>query len=195
MLTGIQLAHTDAAKPVQPWEPPTYADPGTFSEHTLTVGSGPLAVPGTLSLPVQPGPGSAVVLLAGSGPSDRDETIGRNKPLKDLAWGLASRGVAVLRFDKVTHAHGAQVTKVRDFTVADEYVPDAVAAVGLLRQHPAVDAARVFLLGHSLGGTVAPRVAAREPSSLASSSWPATRSRCTGRPSGSCATSPRYTLR
>jgi uncharacterized protein len=48
-----------------------------------------------------------VVLLSGSGPQDRDETIGRNKPLKDLAWGLASAGVAVLRFDKVTHAHPA----------------------------------------------------------------------------------------
>ena len=163
-LTAIQLAPADASKPVQPWEPPAYADPGTFSEHTVTVGSGPLAVPGTLSLPVHSGPRSAVVLLAGSGPSDRDETIGRNKPLKDLAWGLASRGVAVLRFDKVTHAHSAQVAKARDFTVADEYVPDTVAAIGLLRQHPAVDTARVFLLGHSLGGTVAPRVAAREPS-------------------------------
>jgi hypothetical protein len=70
----------------------------------VTVGSGRLAVPGTLSLPRQPGPRPAVVLLGGSGPADRDETIGRNKPLKDLAWGVASHGVAGLRFDKVTPA-------------------------------------------------------------------------------------------
>jgi dienelactone hydrolase len=163
-LTGIQLAPASAAEPTRPWEPPAYADPEKFDEQDVTVGSGPLAVPGTLSLPHEPGPRTAVVLLGGSGPGDRDQTIGRNKLLKDLAWGLASRGVAVLRFDKVTFAHPREVTKVHDFTVADEYVPHAVAAVHLLRQHPVVDAGRVFLLGHSLGGTVAPRVAAAEPS-------------------------------
>jgi dienelactone hydrolase len=105
-----------------------------------------------------------VVLLAGSGPHDADETIGRNKPLKDLAWALASAGVAVARFEKVTHAHPDQVTANPDFTVTDEYVPHAVAAIGALRGHPAVDAGRVFVAGHSLGGTVAPRVAAAEPS-------------------------------
>ena len=76
-----------------------------FDEQEVMVGSGPLAVPGTLSIPKLPRPCPAAVLLAGSGPNDRDETIGRNKPLKDLAWGLASAGVGVLRFDKVTFAH------------------------------------------------------------------------------------------
>ena len=163
-LAGLQLLPASAAEPARPWEPPPYADPATFAEQDVTLGSGPLAVPGTLSLPRQPGPRPAVVLLGGSGPVDRDETIGRNKPFKDLAWGLASRGVAVLRFDKVTHAHGEEVAKVHDFTVTDEYVPHAVAAVRALRQHPAVGAGRVFVLGHSLGGTAAPRVAAAEPS-------------------------------
>jgi hypothetical protein len=163
-LTGIQLAPASAARPAAPWQPPPYADPRTFSEQEVTVGSGPLAVPGTLSLPRQPGRWPAVVLLSGSGPHDRDGTLGRNKLLKDLAWGLASREVAVLRFDKVTFAHPREVSEARDFTVADEYVPHAAAAIRLLRQHPAVDAARVFVAGHSLGGTVAPRVAAAEPS-------------------------------
>jgi dienelactone hydrolase len=161
-LAGLRLAPPSAAQPTEPWRPPDYADVERFSEEEVTIGTGPLAVPGTLSLP-RPAPGPAVVLLSGSGPQDRDETIGQNKPLRDLAWGLASRGIAVLRFDKVTFAHGRQVAQDRDFTVADEYIPDAVAAVGLLRQHPAVDADRVFVLGHSLGGTVAPRVALAEP--------------------------------
>ncbi len=104
------------------------------------------------------------MLLSGSGSNDRDETIGRNKPLKDLAWGLASRGVAVLRFDKVTHTHAGELSEKHDLTLADEYLPQAVAAVLLLRQHPATDPGRVFLAGHSLGGTAAPRVAAAEPS-------------------------------
>jgi uncharacterized protein len=162
-LAGIQLAPASAAEPIAPWEPPGYADPDTFDEQDLMVGSGPLAVPGTLSLPRQSGPRAAVVLLPGSGPMDRDETLGRNKPFKDLAWGLASAGVAVLRFDKVTCAHPREVNEAGDVTVVEEYVTHAAAAVHLLRQHPAVDADRVFVLGHSLGGTIAPRVAAAEP--------------------------------
>jgi dienelactone hydrolase len=163
-LTGLRLAPATAAQPAAPWAPPAYAEPETFDEQDVSVGAGPLAVPGTLSLPHQPGPRPGLVLLGGSGPNDRDATIVRNKPFKDLAWGLASRGVAVLRFDKVTYAHPGEVSQAPDFTVVDEYLPHAVAAVRLLRQHPAVDAGRVFVLGHSLGGTVAPRIAAGEPS-------------------------------
>ena len=162
-ITGIQLLPPSAAEPAVPWTPPPYADPDTFTDADITVGDGPLAVGGTLSLPRQPRSAPGVVLLSGSGPHDRDETIGRNKPLKDLAWGLASAGMAVLRFDKVTHAHPGQVAGTTSFTLTGEYVPHAVAAIGLLAQHPAVDAGRVFVAGHSLGGTVAPRVAAAGP--------------------------------
>jgi hypothetical protein len=90
-LAGLQLAPLAAAEPIAPWEPPPYADPDRFDDHEVSLGSGPLAVPGTLSLPHEQGRLSAVVLLAGSGSLDRDETIGRNKPLKDVAWGLATR--------------------------------------------------------------------------------------------------------
>jgi dienelactone hydrolase len=159
-ITGIQLLPASAAEPVLPWEPPGYADTNAFTEQDVMIGDGPLAVGGTLSLPRSGGAVPGVVLLAGSGPNDRDETIGRNKPLKDIAWGLASAGVAVLRFDKVTFAHPEQVAGNRGFTLADEYVPTAAAAVGVLAGH----AGRVFVAGHSLGGTVAPRVAAADPS-------------------------------
>lgn len=163
-LTGIQLLPASAAEPAAPWEPPAYADPETFTENDLTIGDEPLAVGATLSLPRRDWPVPGLVLMAGSGPNDRDETIGRNKPLKDLAWGLASAGVAVLRFDKVTFAHAGRVAGNRGFTLADEYVPHAVAAIRVLSEHQAVDARRIFVAGHSLGGTVAPRVAAAEPS-------------------------------
>jgi hypothetical protein len=108
-LMGIQRAAGGAAEPSVAWEPPDYADAGRFDEHEITLGSGPLAVNGTLTLPHGSGPRPGVVLLAGSGPFDRDETIGRNTPFKDLAWGLASYGVAVLRFDKVTYAHRGEL--------------------------------------------------------------------------------------
>jgi dienelactone hydrolase len=158
-LHGLRLGPPTATS----WQPPGYAKPRRFAEREVTVGTGPQAVPGTLSLPRGRGPWPGVVLLGGGGPFDRDQTIGPNKPLKDLAWGLASRGVAVARFDKVTHVHGAVSTQP-GFTMVDEYVPHALAAVRLLQRQPDVDAARVFVLGHSGGGRAAPRVAAAEAS-------------------------------
>lgn len=143
-LAGLQLTPADAAQPPAPWEPPPYADPDRFDEQEVTLGDVPLTVPGALTLPRAAGPLPALVILGGSGPVDRDSTIAANKPLKDLAWGLASRDIAVLRFDKVTHAHPEQVKADRSFTVVDEYLPHAIAALHLLRSHPAVDAEHVF---------------------------------------------------
>ncbi|MGH7290961.1 MAG: alpha/beta hydrolase family protein, partial [Myxococcota bacterium] len=102
-LGSLQFAPPEAAEPVQPWQPPPYVDPASFTDDEVTVDCEALATPGTLSLPKSPRPLPAVVLLAGSGPADRDATMGRNKIFKDIAWGLASRGIAVLRFDKVTY--------------------------------------------------------------------------------------------
>ncbi|MGK4578618.1 serine aminopeptidase domain-containing protein [Kitasatospora sp. HPMI-4] len=158
LLHGLRLAPENEAE----WQPPHYADPARFTEREVLLGTGPLAVPGTLSLPVGPGPWPAAVLLGGGGAFDRDESSGPNKPLKDLAWGLASRQVAVLRFDKATFAHPDRLPP--DFTMADEYLPHALAAVQLLRQQPEVAADRIHLLGHSMGGKVAPRIAAADPS-------------------------------
>ncbi|MBP2704272.1 alpha/beta hydrolase [Microbispora sp. RL4-1S] len=160
LLQGLRLAPALTAR----WTPPPYVRRRRFDECEVTVGSGSLAVPGTLSVPRGRGPWPGVVLLGGGGPFDRDGTSGPNKPLKDLAWGLAGRGVAVLRFDKVTCAHAGQAAARPDFTMRDEYVPHAVAAVHLLRNHPAIDGSRVHIAGHSMGGKVAPRVAAAEPS-------------------------------
>jgi uncharacterized protein len=159
MLHGLRLAPSADTS----WEPPDYAAPKRFAEQEVTVGSGPLAVTGTLTLPGGRGPWPGVVLLSGGGIFDRDETSGVNKPFKDLAWGLASRGVAVVRFDKVTFVHSHVATEP-GFTVTDEYVPYAVAAVRLLQTQPGVDPERVFVLGHSMGGRVAPRVAAADTS-------------------------------
>jgi len=162
-LLGLQLAPADAARPIEPWRAPDYVDPARIEERDVMIGEAELAVRGALTVPRQAGSWPAVVLLAGSGALGRDETIGRNKPFKDIAWGLAARGVAVLRFDKVTHAHPELVRANRKFTATDEYVPHALAAVRLLRAEPGVDTDRIFVAGHSLGGTIAPRVAAADP--------------------------------
>jgi hypothetical protein len=107
----------------------------------------------------------AILLLSGSGPHDRDETIGVSKPLKDLAWGLASRGIAVLRAEKVTSVHAKELPPT--LTLADEYLPHALAALDLLRGSHGIDPGCLFVGGHSLGGTVAPRVAAASNAGVA----------------------------
>jgi dienelactone hydrolase len=99
----------------------------------------------------------------GSGPNDRDETIGPNKPFRDLAWGLASRGIAVLRYEKRTRVYrGAFLDPAKGFTVKEESVDDALAAAALLRRNPAIAPDRVFILGHSLGGMLIPRIGLRD---------------------------------
>lgn len=141
--------------------PAAYVDSAAFDERAVTVGQGKWALPGTLSLPKRGQPCPAVVLVHGSGPQDRDETIGPNKPFRDLAWGLASRGIVVLRYDKRTLAHRMQLLVTDEpLTTRQEVTNDALAAVALLRKTKEIDSDRIFVLGHSLGGTLVPRIAA-----------------------------------
>lgn len=142
---------------------PDYIQPDKFTEMEIIVNAGSeWELPGTLTLPKGNGPFPAVVLVHGSGPNDRDETIGPNKPFRDLAQGLASNGIAVLRYDKRTKVHGSKMMEAGMFTVQEETIDDALAAVELLRQTEQIDAQHIFVLGHSLGGLLAPHIAARD---------------------------------
>jgi dienelactone hydrolase len=155
-----------------PYAPPAYVDRMTFTEKETTVGAAPWALPATITLPndgaapaARGGKGvPGVVLVHGSGPNDRDETLGGTKVFRDLAWGLAARGVAVIRYEKRTRAHGTEMAKsVDELTPKEETVEDAALAVRVLAADPAVDPKRVFVAGHSMGATFAPRVAAQAP--------------------------------
>ena len=101
-------------------------------------------------------------MLSGSGPNDQDETAGPNKPFVDIADGLALQGVASLRYDKRTKDYPAAID-TQTFTATQEYVPDANSAIALLRARTEIDPARIFVLGHSQGGTFAPKIAASDP--------------------------------
>ncbi|WP_256759072.1 alpha/beta fold hydrolase [Cohnella sp. WQ 127256] len=153
----ISLMLVPAETPVTP-----VATPEGLVEETVVIGAGTkYPLPGTLTLPKNAsGPVAAVILVHGSGAQDRDETINGNKPFRDIAWGLAQQGIAVLRYDKRTFAHGQSFTPdmLTTFTVKDETVDDAIAASKLIKDDKRIDASQVYIVGHSLGGMLAPRI-------------------------------------
>jgi dienelactone hydrolase len=165
-LAGVVLA--DAPKPPA-YQPPAYGVPSMFREQDVTVGAGTeWALPATLTVPTGNGPFPAVVLVHGSGSNDRDETLGPNKPFQDLAWGLASSGIAVLRYDKRTRVEPAKLTSsIPNFTVKEETIDDALAAVALLRKTEQIDQRKIFVLGHSLGGMLVPRIGLADQGAIA----------------------------
>lgn len=101
----------------------------------------------------------AVVFVHGSGSSNMDEKVLKLTPFKDLACGLAEHGIASIRYDKRSFAHGRKMLKIKEpITVKQETIEDAVMAAELLRQDDRIDAERIFVLGHSMGGMLAPRI-------------------------------------
>lgn len=134
--------------------------PAGLVERNVTI-PGPVPLPGVLTLPAGRGPFPGLIIVHGSGAGDRDLTIGPVKPYRDIAWGLAQRGVAVLRYDKRTKV-APMWFSAKPFTVWDETVEDAVSALRTLRAQPEVNARRTVMIGHSLGGMLAPRIAAAD---------------------------------
>ena len=116
-------------------------------------------LPGVLTIPKGEGPFPVVILLQGSGASDKDESVGNLKPFRDIAEGLAERGIAVYRFDKRSYAYGMELMTDRQITLVDEYLEDAVNAVQLVARQDRIEPDRIYVLGHSLGGNAIPAVA------------------------------------
>ncbi|WP_239504022.1 alpha/beta hydrolase [Stenotrophomonas maltophilia] len=165
-VAGLMLRPAAADK-----APPPPAD-ATYSEVDFSVPQARGALPGTLALPKGKGPFPAVVLVHGSGPQDRDETIGGSRPFLDVARGLAAQGIAVLRYDKRTLARPRDFANDH-FTVDDETTLDAEAALASLAAAPNIDRKRVFVMGHSQGGMLAPRIATRWPQARGAILWAA----------------------
>jgi len=137
-----------------------YVDRSKFhpTDITLPGPRGPL--PGTLTIPDGKGPFPAAIIVPGSGSIDRDESSLANRPFKDLAEGLSTRGIVVLRYDKRTFA-APKTLDLMSVTVDSEVIEDAVAAVTTLRARPEVRTDRIFVVGHSLGAVLAPEIAKR----------------------------------
>jgi dienelactone hydrolase len=146
-----------------PYETPSYSRPDSFSARDIGVGADEWKLPGTLTVPNGKGPWPAVVLVHGSGPNDRDESVGGVKVFRDLAEGLATRGIAVLRYDKRTKVYPQKCAADPDFTMTRETVEDAVLAAAMLRKQNGIDPRRIFVLGHSQGGYMMPRIMQADP--------------------------------
>lgn len=114
---------------------------------------------GILTLPdSSAGPVPAVVLVHGSGSSDKDEKVGKLTPFKDLAEGLAVNGIASVRYDKRTFTYGRKMVKEGNITVYKETIEDAVKAADLLRKDERISHDNIFIIGHSMGAMLAPRI-------------------------------------
>lgn len=155
-IAGFQFVPSDTS---EEYTGPDYVNTSLFSEENITIGASPWQLPATLSIPNGEGPFPAVVLVHGSGPNDRDETIGPNKPFKDIAQGLASNGIIVLRYDKRTNVYPEECGTLLNFTPEDEVIIDALAAIHYVQNHSRADNSKIYLLGHSLGAMLAPEIA------------------------------------
>jgi len=102
----------------------------------------------------------AVVLVHGSGASDMNQTIFQNQPFREIAEYLSSNGIAVIRYNKRNYTHALKLAEQADsgFSVWEETMEDALLATEILKADPRVDENKVFILGHSLGGMLAPRI-------------------------------------
>ena len=114
MITGLWFVPTETS---HEYDPPEYVDLMSFIEVNVSVGKGEWILPGTMTIPEENGLFPAIILVHGSGPNDRDESIGPNKPFKDIAWGLATKGVAVLRYEKRTKEYPDKSAAIVNLTV------------------------------------------------------------------------------
>lgn len=142
-------------------EEATDAPPARVIEEKVSIGASPWKLPGTLLIPERDEPVPAVVLVQGSGATNRDEHIYAVRPFRDIAGALSARGIAVLRYDKRTYVYRQEMSsgsRFRNMTVEEEVIEDAILAGQLLRADSRIDPDRIYILGHSLGAMLAPRI-------------------------------------
>lgn len=158
-IKGIFFLPTDTR---DKYQNPPYFHPEMFEETTGDVLNGEIKLKSILTVPKGKGKVPVVILIHGSGPNDKDETVGATKIFKDMAVGLAAKGVAVLRYEKRTRAYAAQYRHTKPIlTPEEETVADALAAIRLVKNDPRIDTSRIFLIGHSMGGYMLPQIAKR----------------------------------
>lgn len=139
------------------------------NEREITIETDGLRMPGLLTLPANgKEKHPCVILVHGSGPANMNETVGGHKPFLDLAEGLSKRGIAVIRYDKRTLVHKSNyVPEGKKSDYDTETVDDALSAVALARAMGDICPDSIYIIGHSLGAMLAPRIAGRAGKNVA----------------------------
>ncbi|KQM75935.1 dienelactone hydrolase [Pedobacter sp. Leaf216] len=140
---------------------PTYVDTSLYKEKSVYIGPAGKQLAAIITTPKNVKNFPIVVFVHGSGPGDMDETVGPNKPFKDLAGGLASKGIASVRYVKRTLIYPNEFTNA--YTVKEEVLDDATAAIAIARTTVGADPKNIYVFGHSLGGMLAPKMAILTP--------------------------------
>ncbi|SDD11743.1 hypothetical protein SAMN04487767_104425 [Bacillus wiedmannii] len=146
---------------------PRYDQPASYQEREIVIGNSTYPLPATLTVPKHK-PGEkvpVVVLVHGAGIHDRDSTYLGTKILRDLAVGLSSNGIAVLRYEKRTLEHALKMS-AEPVTLDRDTTDDAIYAAKSAAQQEGIDPNNIFILGHSLGAGTMPRILSKSPSSL-----------------------------
>jgi len=141
-------------RPQEPKPPFPYAT----EDVTFPNKKGKFSLAGTLSVPAGTGPFPAVIMISGSGPQDRNETLLGHKPFWVIADSLTRAGIAVLRYDdRGVGVSGGDFQKATSY----DFATDALAAFDYLQTRNEIDPSCIGLIGHSEGGMIAPIVAAK----------------------------------
>ncbi|MGL5694934.1 MAG: alpha/beta hydrolase [Peptostreptococcaceae bacterium] len=128
-----------------------------YEEVEIKIGDDKDKLDGILTLPKNTTKSPVVIMVQGSGQSDMDETINQNKPFKDIANGLAENGIASIRYNKRFYQYPQSAGK--DMTIQDEVINDVNLAIELAAKNEKLDSEKIYVLGHSLGGMLAPEIA------------------------------------
>jgi uncharacterized protein len=154
----IDEIYSSAQQPESLYSKPIYDNSNNYTQEQVSFGAEPWKLPATLTIPKGKGPFPVVILIHGSGPNDRDESVGAVKPFRDIAVGLAAKNIAVLRYEKRTLEHMTKMQLLGNFTMKEEFEQDAFAAAEYLKTVKSIDASNIIALGHSEGGYVLPRI-------------------------------------
>lgn len=146
------------APPEEMAPPPEYSNANLFEEKDMEIEAGDIKLPAKLTIPKEGDDFPLVILVHGSGPNDMDQTIGPNKIFRDIAWGLSSNGIAVIRYDKRTYLNSGTLDH-SCYTLKEKVENDVHDVISAAKSIERIDYNKIIILGHSLGGLAAPRIA------------------------------------